>query len=106
MTDIGPLVKLLQEQIDKQEDRHREQMEAQKEQMEAQKEQMEAQKEQMEAQKEQMEAQRKQMDMQRLDFAKQMDALINRLGTGSLAPAAPAASCENYLAFIWLARVN
>ena len=78
MTDIGPLVKLLQEQIDKQEERHRQQLETQKEQVQTQK---------------------KQMDMQRLEFAKQMEALISRLGTGSPAPVAPAVSVPSFTAF-------
>ena len=60
---------------------------------------METQKEQKEAQKEQMEVQKKQMDMQRLDFAKQMEALISRLGTGRPAPVAPAASVPSFASF-------
>ena len=41
----------------------------------------------------------KQMDMQRLEFAKQMEALINRLGPGSPAPVAPAASVSSFTSF-------
>ena len=56
--------------------------------------QMETQKQKMETQKEQMEMQKNQMDMQRIEFAKQMDALNNRLGT-----AAPAASVPSFASF-------
>ena len=85
MTDFADLVKLMQQQIqtqkkqmDKQEDRYREQMELLKERMAIQKDQM---------------------DMQRIEFVEQMDAMINRLETGSSAPAAQAASVPSFASF-------
>ena len=55
--------------------------------------------EQTDTQKEQMYKQKEQKEVQRIEFAKQMDALINRLGNGSPAPAALAASVPSFAPF-------
>ena len=88
MTDIAELIDIMQKQ-----------MQMLKQQMEMQKDQMKMQKEQMERQKEQMDKQEERYLKQEERHRQQIEALINRLGTGNPAPAATAASVPSFASF-------